>query len=85
MLRAKFDKEKADSSISTYLEYDDGQYLYYGETTFRDKKDATIFKNIGSAKGKMTVTKREQKEMEWYSHLKDIEVIEVEVMIPGDE
>ena len=63
----------------------DGQYLYYHRTTFDDAQDATLFRSAGSAKGKATTAKRMKEGKDWYRYIKDIEVVEVKILIPGEE
>jgi len=56
----------------------DRQYLYYQRGTFDEAQDATLFKSIGAAKGKATVSKNNH-----YHYIDDIEVVEVKILIPG--
>ena len=62
-----------------------GQYLYYHRTCFDDAQDATMFRTVGSAKGKATSTKRMKVGKGYYRYIEDIEVVEVQILIPGEK
>jgi hypothetical protein len=62
----------------------DGQYLYYHRTAFDEPQDATLFKTLGSAKGKATTVKKSQTEQNHYRYIDDVEVVEVEIVIPEE-
>jgi hypothetical protein len=61
-----------------------GQYLYYHQTMFDIADDATLFRSHGSAKGKATTVKKSQIEDNHYRYIDDVEVVEVEIVIPGE-
>jgi len=90
MVRGKFNIEpfKEDKywiENITNRGWEDGQYLYYNRTTFDKSQDATLFKSLGSARGKATTSKKMQTKKGWYRHVTDIEVVEVKILIPGDK
>ena len=82
VVRGKFDKKVFKGTFYTGCE--DGQYLYYYRTSFVDKDQATLFKTEGSAKGKLTTVLKLRKKWDYCSHLKDLEVVEIQIVIPGE-
>lgn len=82
MIRGRFCRDGVDDA-RRWWDFKDGQYSYSQESSFCNKREeATIYNTLRGARGMLTSFKKRDYLMEV---IKDIEIVEVEVVIPGDE
>ncbi len=80
MIRGKFNRKLVPAGKSRFYSYKDDQYLYLDSGSFGAMRDGTIYKTLGSAKGKLTIANK-RKEEGWHSPIIELEIIKVKITV----